>query len=230
MKSAKTDEKYKLVNVTKEGVLDEPATEDLLEQIADAKANNEPYTDVFITSHGWIADEQGARTQYNKWVDVMNFCDEGRELLVKKRGREQRKFRPLTIGIHWPSRPLADKNVDIQSLIVEGMEMNEETLSIFIASRLAETEPARQAIRDILKAVKKNPTPPVLPKPLIDLFHLIHKEENLSNDGVDGAPGNDAEKFDPSTIYELAKYDKSLIGRIPRGQSYEPEKDSSGAD
>jgi hypothetical protein len=65
----------------------------------------EPVTDVFLLSHGWKGDIPAAREQYNLWIGTMAACAAD----VERMGERHPGFRPLIVGLHWPSRPWGDE-------------------------------------------------------------------------------------------------------------------------
>src|ERR1035441_2850491 len=65
----------------------------------------QPVTDVFLISHGWKGDIPAAREQYSNWIKAMTQCPNDIERLRAIRPG----FRPILIGIHWPSLPLGDE-------------------------------------------------------------------------------------------------------------------------
>src|SRR5437660_973688 len=69
------------------------------------RIQQEPITDVFIMSHGWMGDIQDALKQYNAWTDAMLAnTDDLTRLAALRPG-----FKPLMLGIHWPSKPWGDE-------------------------------------------------------------------------------------------------------------------------
>src|SRR5579859_6881658 len=78
----------------------------LMSQVVVDILKKEPITDVFIFSHGWMGDIPAARRQYTNWVTAMGNCTEDIQRIVSI----QADFRPLLIGIHWPSLPWGDEN------------------------------------------------------------------------------------------------------------------------
>ncbi|MGL5195405.1 MAG: hypothetical protein ACRC8Y_17625, partial [Chroococcales cyanobacterium] len=79
----------------------------LISQKALELLKNEPITDVFIMSHGWMGDMPAARYQYNNWIGAM--AKQSADL--EKIKQIQPEFRPLLIGLHWPSKPWGDENL-----------------------------------------------------------------------------------------------------------------------
>src|SRR5262245_22426238 len=60
---------------------------------------DEPVTDVFIFSHGWQGDVPAAVRQYDAWTGTMAAAQAD----VERARRVRPGFRPLLIGLHWPS-------------------------------------------------------------------------------------------------------------------------------
>ncbi len=65
----------------------------------------QPVTDVFLFSHGWMGDVPSAREQYGGWIGAMAAHQADRERI--------RRLRPAvfpgSVGLHWPSRPWGDE-------------------------------------------------------------------------------------------------------------------------
>src|SRR5262245_57960942 len=61
-------------------------------------------SDVFLFSHGWQGDVPSAVDQYNRWIGAMWKLDSDRLAMGKD-------FRPLFIGLHWPSRPWGEEGL-----------------------------------------------------------------------------------------------------------------------
>jgi phosphatidylserine/phosphatidylglycerophosphate/cardiolipin synthase-like enzyme len=61
-------------------------------------------TDVFVFSHGWRGDVAAAIDQYNRWIDAM-------ANLAADAARMGSLFRPMWIGLHWPSEPWGDEEL-----------------------------------------------------------------------------------------------------------------------
>src|SRR3712207_4587470 len=103
-----TDLSYALVAFDKDGVErdDDPdgpggkLSARVLELLTD-----EPVTDVFLLSHGWKGDVPGAVEQYDRWIRAMD----DREPDKQRMAQRSPGFRPLRIGLHWPSLPWGDE-------------------------------------------------------------------------------------------------------------------------
>ena len=63
-------------------------------------ASTEPITNVFFFSHGWKGDVPAAIEQYDSWIGALMASAD-----VAKAEKAFPGFRPLLIGLHWPSLP-----------------------------------------------------------------------------------------------------------------------------
>ena len=98
-------------------------------------------TDVFMTSQGWKGDMTAAVEQYDSWIGAMAGLQSDRDYAAKRRPG----FKPLIVGLHWPSLPFGDEHLaDDQSATPMDREVNA------YANRIADTPTARDAIRSIL--------------------------------------------------------------------------------
>lgn len=67
----------------------------------------EPYTDVFLMSHGWMGDVPAAIRQYDRWIGAMTTCKDD----IERASTVRPGFRPLLVGFHWPSLPYGDEEL-----------------------------------------------------------------------------------------------------------------------
>jgi len=161
---------------------------------------NEPITDVFLMSHGWMGDVPAAKKQYNNWIGAMvnNKAD------IDKIKQIRPGFRPLLIGIHWPSLPYGDENLDDSVSFDTSSDSPVENLIDRYAERIADTEIARDALRTIFASAMDNMAPYELPSEVREAYEILNQEAALSYDGVGGAPEADRELFDPDSIFQAA--------------------------
>lgn len=171
----------------------------LSESILTALAKeSDPITDVFIISHGWLGDLKDARQQYNDWIGVM-----AAQTADIERIKQSRPFNPLLIGFHWPSKPWGDENLGGSV----SFDVNDEAQLVSeYGDRIANTEPAKQALETIFRAANgDNPTDTsVLEPSVLSAYQVLNQEANLGQDSESGAPGSDWEGFDPQGIHEVS--------------------------
>ena len=70
----------------------------LLERIERDKPTN-----IFLFSHGWKGDAEAAIDQSNRWIKAM--IDLPRDIRRMSSG-----FKPMWIGLHWPSLPWGEES------------------------------------------------------------------------------------------------------------------------
>jgi hypothetical protein len=156
-------------------------------------------TDVFFMSHGWLGDIPGAKRQYQSWIKAMLQSQADIQKIQELRKSQNQKFHPLLIGLHWPSKPWGneDLNAEATSFDTTGTQLNESIEQY--AQDVADTEAGREALRTIFTASIEYSVPPGnLPSEVRQAYEVLIKEASLdSND-------NDSESLnlEPDDIYE----------------------------
>ena len=183
------------------------------EQILAAAAGEHP-SDIFVFSHGWNADPGAAVAQYGRWVDTMAARSGDRDRLRARAGG----FRPLLVGVHWPSKAWADEDLasmsyavgeaapDTAALRAGGPPASDpvERLVADYADRLGGGTSARDAIRLIVESALRDAAPPTLPDAVRDAYQHLNSSLGLEHAGAGAAPGDDREPFDPEGTYQAA--------------------------
>jgi hypothetical protein len=172
-----------------------------LGRVADPTAG---ITDVFFTSHGWKGDVKAAVEQYDRWIGAMAALEADRAYAAKRRPG----FKPLIVGLHWPSLPWGDEDLGdaVQNPPLE-REVND------YAQRIADTETARGAIRSILETAT-HAASDTLPDTAKAAYQTLFKESGLGAGDVGAAPGADQDGFDPQAIVNENKAAKSDLGNF----------------
>jgi hypothetical protein len=99
------DTRYALISFDKQGQErnDDPAAQDgLFSKTVLDDAKKDPPSHIFLFSHGWKGDLDAAKDQYNRWIGAMLKLSADRSTLGPG-------FKPLWIGLHWPSLPFGDE-------------------------------------------------------------------------------------------------------------------------
>jgi hypothetical protein len=124
-----------------------------MSEVTAAALAGEPDTDVFIFSHGWMADLPAARRQYAKWVTAM---------------AQSRADIDAPAELHPGFRPLLGGGVRCGSFdpSASGRLVDE------YAATIADTPAARDALRTILA----DPDPAVLPPEVADAYAVLDYE------------------------------------------------------
>ena len=101
-----TDVKYALINFDDDGRerTDDPEAHASAAALVEQVKRDQP-SHVFLFSHGWKGDVPSAIDQYNRWIGAMWRLEADRDALGPD-------FRPLFIGLHWPSQPWGEESLD----------------------------------------------------------------------------------------------------------------------
>ena len=112
----------------------------------------QPITDVFVMSHGWQGDIPARFQQYSLWLHAMAGQVQDRQRIQAARPQ----FRPLIIGLHWPSQPWGDEKLSEASPSFETARRPPmDTWIDDYARRIADTAAARAALATIYAAAPR---------------------------------------------------------------------------
>lgn len=181
-------------------------TDEIVRTVAD-----EPVTDVIVLSHGWNGDLPSARAQYDRWIGTMLACTADRESAAAVTGG----FRPLLVGLHWPSMAWGDEEIGGSSFAVgdgtqAGAPATVETIVDGYADRLSGTPAARAAIRTIVEAALADISPTTLPPEVRAAYEELDRETGQQALGEGSAPGDDREPFDAERTYQAALLEEQM--------------------
>jgi hypothetical protein len=191
-------------------------TTDSGEKLSERAVNalgTEPITDVFLMSHGWKGDMLAAREQYGRWIGAMAQCADDLARMQQVRPG----FRPLLIGLHWPSLPYGDERLGDDVSFAVASSVSVEPLIEQAAARIADTPAARAALRTIFTAADDDLAPPSLPPEVRKAYEVLDQEAALGGEGVAAAPGADREPFDPERFYQAAQEEEVSFGVLGLG-------------
>ena len=170
------------------------------------KARTDKITNVFFFCHGWKGDMPAAKDQYEK-------LDQG---LRDLRGSQQGKrpfpnFRPLFIGLHWPSQPLGDEELSAASFGAGGARLGPEGCCKPISNGWAIAR--RSALRSRSSSMKRAAT---ASRRATAARHEAYSDLNdalgLKSEGVGAPPDADREEFDPDDSYEAGNEKTDSFG------------------
>lgn len=164
-------------------------------------------TDVFLLSHGWNSDAEGAMEQYDAWVSMT------RSTRPSDIGRP---FRPLIIGVHWPSKAWGDDTIiagQHGGLLGEESAPSPDAITVDdavdkYAHILADTPDTRAALRTIFEAAAEHGTDEHLPDDVLAAYGTLRRELQLGDiPDEDQAPADqwDAERAFQHALDDTAK-------------------------
>jgi hypothetical protein len=162
-------------------------------------------TDVFLFSHGWKGDVRGAIEQYDRWVRVMT-SDPKETARMEAQG----PFRPLLVGLHWPSLPFGDEDLPPPSFdaVPGGPLVPAASFDPFVdayAARLGDTTVVRDALKRIVASALTDPAPPQLPSEVCQAYAALDAAAGLGCQAEAGPPGHDREPFDAEGAYQCGR-------------------------
>ena len=178
----------------------------MIPRVTEALAE-EPFTDVFLMSHGWMGDVPAAIRQYDRWIGAMATCKED----IERASQVHPEFRPFLIGFHWPSLPYGDEELSAGSGVSFSTPdtgaiaaPDTEALIGTYADRIANTPAARKALETIFAAAAADTAPPELSPEVVEAYRVLDRESGLGSGGPGNGPGSDREPFDPEAAYQSA--------------------------
>jgi hypothetical protein len=189
-----TDQDYYLINFDSDGK--ERAADDgqRLSEVVLDQLRNQPITDVFVMSHGWLGDIDDAQAQYDRWMANLWSCADDIEAVKRKRPN----FKPLSIGLHWPSKPFGNEDAGGAfglDLDAEGDELVKSAISDQIAL-LGASDEIRPQLETIFKAYLELDEPETLPDEVRKAYLEINDKLGLDKE--------DREAFDPEETFQNA--------------------------
>ena len=167
----------------------------LSSQVLKAVESDPAPTDVFILSHGWMGDVDAAIAQYDRWIGA--FISVSGDLAIAK--KRDPRFRPLVVGLHWPSLPWGDETVPEAGSMLLGAESDVEREVGVWAGRIADTKEATDALAIILEEATKSPAE-ALSARVRDAYQQLFVASGLECGDERGRPGAEQEGFDVDQI------------------------------
>ena len=170
-------------------------------------ASQPDITNIFLFSHGWMGDVPAATTQYDAWMGALM----GLEADVERAGHVFPGFRPLLIGLHWPSLPWGDEEIGPgetgdASYSAEGgaggSGLDPEVLRRVWEERLGDAPEVRAPLGIIFDEAVRNSVPDQLSGQVRQAYLDLHSAlglagDGLASDGLAAAPDTDGLDFDP---------------------------------
>ena len=185
--------RYFLIVLDENGKERREADGSLLSETISKRLKKSSPSDVFVMSHGWMADVPGAIAQYDAWVPMLASAN------------PDPRRTPLYVGLHWPSLPWGDETMPSGAGVLGASGATINSLVDAYASRIADTKEARDAIRDILADALAHPGAADRSPAVLKAYGRLFKELGLALKDVSGPPGTDQKAFDPDVILKDAR-------------------------
>lgn len=161
------------------------------------RLGQDPITDIILFSHGWKGDVPEARVEYDVWTRRMAGNHDDIEAIKRLRPG----FRPLLIGLHWPSLPFGNERLD--SLSFGDLTPTLPAWTEAFTRRLGGTVEVRELVnRAVSQAMTTTNQGTRLPDALAETYRALARAANLIAGGVQAPPGADQDEFDPNIVVE----------------------------
>jgi hypothetical protein len=187
-----TDVRYALINFDDEG---RERTDDreggtfsklLLEHAQQLQPSH-----IFLFSHGWKGDIPAAIEQYDRWIGAMWALTDDRAALGAA-------FRPLFIGLHWPSQPWGEESfASAVSFATDAADVVAPVLEAAIR-HFGGGDDVRKPLETIFAAYQQDPAARLLPDEVLTAYQQLATAIGFSAGGdADAAPDEEGAPLDP---------------------------------
>jgi len=201
-----TDVQYGLISFDAEGKeISEEAG--LMSQRLIDKARTDKVTNVFFFCHGWKGDVPAAKEQYGLWIKAFANAKDREKANV-----HFPNFRPLFIGLHWPSLPFGDEEVAAASFAAGTAVLGGDALLQKYLERLGDSPEIRGPLEVIINEARHNASPDELPPHIKKAYIDLNDALGLKSEGVDAPPDADREGFDPEDSFEAGNEAPASFG------------------
>ena len=158
--------------------------------ILSAAARDQP-TNVFLFSHGWKGDVPSAIDQYNRWIGAMWKLEADRQAMGPD-------FKPLFIGLHWPSQPWGEESFGVASSFGTDAAPAVGAMLELAVEHFGGGESVREPLEVIFRAFEQNPAARILPDDVVAAYSRLASAVGFSaGEGNGGAPDEDGAPLDP---------------------------------
>ena len=175
--------------------------------IQDAKAD--PPSHIFFFSHGWKGDVPAAIDQYNRWIKAM--IDLPDDSAAMGAG-----FKPLWIGLHWPSQPWGDDEIGTNSFEASSVSSG-ELVERYVSRLGGDPEEVRKLLQVIFRENDINAGATALPANVVQAYDSLAAAIGRHSGGPEAAPDNDDAPFDAVAAFDAANEAGDAFGGLSLG-------------
>jgi len=211
-----TDIEYGLISFDADGK-ERPEGTTLMSQQLIEKVKRDAITNVFFFCHGWKGDLPAARDQYNRWIGAFAKAPE-----LQSAATVFPSFKPLFIGLHWPSQPWGDEELKGGSFGAPEAAVSPDTLLRSYLERLGDRPEIRRPLEIIINEARTNVAPDQLSPKVRQAYLDLNAALGLGSGGVTAPPDADREEFDPDASFEAGNEEGASFGGFSLGGLLDP--------
>jgi len=161
-------------------------------------------THIFLFSHGWKGDVPSAIDQYDRWIGAMWRLEQDRKAMGAG-------FKPLFIGLHWPSLPWGEEATSGVTFGTGGSSVAE--LVDRAVAHFGGGDGVRQPIETIFHAFADDPAAKTLSPEVLDAYEDLAAAIGFSGGGgANAAPDQEGVALDPQKAVAVQKAQSFGIG------------------
>jgi hypothetical protein len=194
-----TDQQYALLSFDQDGRErsgDPDAGGGLFSKAVIARATAEPPSHVFLFVHGWKGDLDAAVDQYDRWIKAMLDREADRRAMPDG-------FKPLWIGLHWPSLPFGDEEFAGNDFdVAEDTALSPDQVKSVYLERLGLGADARPLIDLIVEAHRRHAAATDLPPEVAAAYRDLAQRVGYRSEGPSGPPDAEGGPFVPEEAFE----------------------------
>jgi len=170
------------------------------------KARQDRPTDIFLFSHGWKGDMTAAIDQYNRWIGAM-------WRLTADRAAMGADFKPLFIGLHWPSLPFGMESQSNGTSFAAGgapvVDIDTQVASAL--PQFGDKPGVREALTVIFTAQREHPGAFTAPPEVVAAYQDLAKAIGFSAGGGAGAsPDTEGAPLNPQKAIQANRTSASF--------------------
>jgi len=193
-----TNEEYALLCYDKNGKErsdDEDGIGGLLSKEILARAAANQVSHIFLFCHGWKGDVKAARDQYDRWIKAM--LDRAAD-----RAAIEGTFKPMWIGLHWPSLPFGDEEMREDDFSTAAEPASPAEIKATYLDRLDLDADAAPLLETIIRAHQKNAAATKLPAEAAQAYRELAEKIGYQSAGPAAAPDKEGAPFDPEQAFK----------------------------
>lgn len=153
----------------------------LMSDQLEALAASDEITNIFLFSHGWNGDVEEAFDQYDRWVSAL-------EAHTADRARAEQifpGFKPLYIGIHWPSLAFGNESLGGGTSFAAAGGAAPEALVESYVQQFGDTPAIRAAIGVLVEDARTNADADEMSAQAVAAVHSLAGELGLTDLDMD---------------------------------------------
>jgi hypothetical protein len=206
-----TDLQYGLIAYDGSGV-ERPEAKGLFSKELIGVIEKGAVSDLFFFSHGWKGDIPAAIDQYDRWIGALV-----RSADFASAKQRLSPFRPLFIGLHWPSEPWGEEEARADGSFSPTESSPLSGILAQYLARLGDTPEIRAPLNTILLEAQRNLAPASLPATVRQAYLDLNAALGLRSEGVAAPPDADREQFNPDDAFDAGNQDDIAFGGLNLG-------------